>query len=269
MFQNLDIPDSIADKFANIFGGLGKSITNNLGSPLHQMSNLSSKMVSAQSNPAESLKGSMMEEDIPSIRKDKLANALRGDKNKAESKSDILHKEKEEQKAQSKKIAQESFDRMAQILKGGRLGRTSKIFSLLGGKTAQDSGEFTSLSGALESMLVDQVSRGTLSNTRFEYITKTLLPKPTDSEAEIKGKMKGIAGLLGLDPSSLESPKRKSKEKYEFADEDLAEHEESYTDEPQDEKILDAEAMQDIVRLAKGNREKARQIAKKMGYKIE
>ncbi|MCF1193333.1 hypothetical protein LRR18_17220, partial [Mangrovimonas sp. AS39] len=40
-------------------------------------------------------------------------------------------------------------------------------------------------------------------NARFEYITQTLLPKPTDTQDEIKGKMKGLALVLDLDPSGI------------------------------------------------------------------
>jgi len=47
------------------------------------------------------------------------------------------------------------------------------------------------------------VSRGTLSKDRFNYITQYLLPTTTDRDAEIQGKLEGLAEILGLDTSSL------------------------------------------------------------------
>lgn len=107
--------------------------------------------------------------------------------------------------SEEKKLGQQSFDRMAELLNMGNLGFGSEVKGkVFGGKTAEDVGEFNSLSGALESMLVDRVSRGTLSNARFKYITETLLPKPTDREATIRGKMKGLARELGLNSEVLQ-----------------------------------------------------------------
>lgn len=116
---------------------------------------------------------------------------------------------KTQESEQTQRIGQESFNRMAELLKEGNLGLGSKAKSaVFGGKTAESVGEFESLSGALEAMLVDKVSRGTLSNARFKYITETLLPKPTDREATIRGKLKALSRELELDPSVLSKEKK-------------------------------------------------------------
>jgi len=127
-----------------------------------------------------------------------------------------IYSGQEKERAQKQKLAQEqkagqdSFDRMAELLKSKELGLGSKVKGqVFGGKTAEAVGEFESLSGALEAMLVDRVSRGTLSNARFKYITETLLPKPNDREATIRGKLKGLARELDLDPSVLEGKVKK------------------------------------------------------------
>lgn len=109
----------------------------------------------------------------------------------------------QEEKNASKKITQGAFDRIAQLIP--KVGKGSGVLGMFGGKQAEYSGEFSSLTGALESHLVEMVNKGTLSNTRFKYITETLLPKPTDTQDEIKGKMKGLAQILDLDPSVLGS----------------------------------------------------------------
>lgn len=132
---------------------------------------------------------------------------------KQRSKEIAKHKEKSETKQRS----QEAFDRMSEILNSGNIGFGSKIKSHIptekGAEAAESVGEFESLSGALESMLVEMVNKGTLSNTRFKYITETLLPKPDDREATIRGKLKGLSKELGLNPKSLMAPSEKMSHK--------------------------------------------------------
>lgn len=110
---------------------------------------------------------------------------------------------KENESRESHETAQKAFNKMSELVNGNKLGRGSGFKSFFGGETAKQSGKFQSLTGALEALLVDKVNRGTLSNTRFQYITETLLPKPTDSINEIKGKMEGLAEILNLDASAL------------------------------------------------------------------
>ncbi len=115
---------------------------------------------------------------------------------------------------EEKNIAQTAFNEMADLLKGGRLGLGSETkASIFGGKSAQDVGQFKSLAGALEGILVKMVSKGTLSNSRFKYIVEELLPKPNDRDATIKGKLKGLSTILGLDPSALEKQQQNSQSK--------------------------------------------------------
>ncbi len=110
---------------------------------------------------------------------------------------------KNEELNESHKTAQKAFNSMGEIIKANNIGRYSGFKSFFGGDTARESGKFQSLTAALEGLLVDKVNRGALSDTRFKYITETLLPKPTDSINEIKGKMEGLAEILDLDASVL------------------------------------------------------------------
>lgn len=114
-----------------------------------------------------------------------------------------LTKEKEEEKAQE--TTQRAFDNIAALIPD--VGRSGILTSKLGGDTAKAYSQFTSLTGALEALLVEKVNRGALSNTRFKYITETLLPKPSDSQADIRGKLEGLATILELDPSALTGKK--------------------------------------------------------------
>lgn len=112
-------------------------------------------------------------------------------------KEDIKNKEE----AKAKESTQKTFNRIVDLIP--KVGRSGIVTSMLGGETANAYSEFTSLTGGLESFLVEMVNRGTLSNTRFKYITETLLPKPSDSQQDIRGKMQGLAQILQLDPSQL------------------------------------------------------------------
>jgi len=120
--------------------------------------------------------------------------------------------EKQKSEDKEKQIAQKAYDNIVQLVPDAGVG--TGALSYFGGKNAKTLGEFTSLTGALESILVDKVSRGTLSNARFNYIKDTLLPKATDTQAEIKGKLKGLATILELDDASLQQlDEKKSKKK--------------------------------------------------------
>jgi hypothetical protein len=113
----------------------------------------------------------------------------------------------QEENNQTREMGQKAFNQMASILNKENVGPIAKGKSLIpfiGSKEAEDIGKFGSLTGGLESMLVEMVNKGTLSNTRFNYITETLLPKPTDRIDTIRGKLKGLAEILGLDASALE-----------------------------------------------------------------
>ncbi len=117
-------------------------------------------------------------------------------------KEDLKNKEETKAKDQTQKV----FNRLVELIPD--VGRSGIVTSKLGGETAKAYSEFTSLTGGLESFLVEMVNRGTLSNVRFKYITETLLPKPSDSQEDIKGKMEGLATILDLDPSQLSGGKK-------------------------------------------------------------
>lgn len=161
--------------------------------------------------------------------------------------------QKKGEETQSELRGQEALDRMSDLVKEGRLGIGAKIRSKVpgekGAKTAEQVGEFESLSGALEALLVDKVSRGTLSNARFKYITETLLPKPNDREATIKGKLKALSKELGLkSPEGIsESVGLKKVEKGTKLSTNEA------------KKILDK---------ANGDPSKARKLAQQLGYEF-
>lgn len=112
--------------------------------------------------------------------------------------------------AEVKQMGQRSFDSLVDILEKGNVGYGSKISGGFGnvfgsGETAGDRGQFETLTGGLESMLVHKVNVGSLSQSRFDYITKQLLPNPGDTQKVIKNKLKALATILGLDASRLES----------------------------------------------------------------
>jgi hypothetical protein len=135
------------------------------------------------------------------------ANAKRLAEGEKPTKEDI----KTQDEARIKDTAQKSFNGLVDILKKGNVGSGggygTSFFSKFPGETSKDVGKFQSLSGGIESMLVDMVSRGALSQSRFEYITKTLIPTPTDNADTIQGKLEGLAEILGLDASALNQKK--------------------------------------------------------------
>ena len=114
-------------------------------------------------------------------------------------------KNKEEEKAHN--LTQNAFNEIAALVPD--VGRSGIVTSKFGGDTAKAFAKFTTLTGALEALLVEQVNRGALSNVRFSYIKNDLLPTPSDTQAEITGKLEGLATILNLDPSVLTGEKGK------------------------------------------------------------
>lgn len=108
-------------------------------------------------------------------------------------------KEQEEQKEKDR--TQLAFDNLVGLIP--KVGLSNAPFSVLGGKTSEDFAAFSTLTGALESYMTDLVSRGRLTDVRFKYIVNELLPKPGDTQAKIKGNLKSIATMIGLDPGAL------------------------------------------------------------------
>lgn len=125
---------------------------------------------------------------------------MQGNEPKEPSVAEKKFAKEQEDEANVRRTAQTSFNTLNRLLKRGNVGfGSSAIGSVIGGDYARDVGEFQTAAGGLEAMLVDMVSRGTLSNSRFEYITENLLPKPTDRQATIEGKLKALGDLLGLE----------------------------------------------------------------------
>jgi hypothetical protein len=130
-----------------------------------------------------------------------------------------LEIDKEKQRI-AKETQQKSFDSIIHILNKGNIGRGSNFLpsALLGGQTAEDIAEFDSLVGAFEAALLKENSKGALTDKKFDYIINKLLPKATDTQAEIIGKLRATATKLGLDASKLgkvekESPKKPEEKK--------------------------------------------------------
>lgn len=174
--------------------------------------------------------------------------------------ADLKFEKEVSDEKQIKQTGQDAFNGLANLLKKNNVGFGSGFISSLpfGTETQKDVGEFTSLTGGLEAMLVDMVSRGTLSNTRFQYITENLLPKSNDRHETIKGKLLGLSQILGLDPSAL------------IGGESLSEENPQETSpSKQPKKTLDIESMKKLYELSGGDKAKAKQIAKKMGYDVQ
>ncbi len=209
-------PESTSDKFANAFSRLGRHAEQQLGEHLQgkRLESERQKKIQLVSQLSGRDASGLDDKTLDSLlqhgqnmEKQKSEYGFKGDLERQKHDLENLNKKeeinKENEEIDPKITAQKSFNGMAKILKDNRIGRGSSIKGYFGGQTAKDAGKFVSLSGGLEALLVDMVSRGTLSNTRFEYITQTLLPKPTDSINEIKGKMEGLAEILNLDPTEL------------------------------------------------------------------
>lgn len=143
--------------------------------------------------------------DLEQTDKDALREKVKAGEASYEAIKEVLKPNKEkiakEEKEENKKVTQNAFNNLVELIP--EVGKSGILTSKLGGNTAKAYAKFNTLTGALEAHLVDMVSRGALSKERFKYIVETLLPKPSDTQNEIKGKLEALAIDLQLDDSLL------------------------------------------------------------------
>ena len=100
--------------------------------------------------------------------------------------------------ADSKRHVQDAFNRVSEILESGNTG-----FSPLGitPQGRQQRAELDTLSEVFISNLIPLLNpKGTISKERFNYI-KNLAPSSWDTDAKIKGKLKALSDIFGLEGS--------------------------------------------------------------------
>ncbi len=138
--------------------------------------------------------------------------------------------------------ALENVQQMKSIRKKGNLGTGTKLWANFGGETAKDKGTYETLGNSL----IQFASNIKISNkNEFEKLAGHLSdPEITDKEAE--GILNTLEKIITDNMKGLK-------------DEDQ---------ETEENKVLDSAAMQKIYELAKGDKNEAKRIAKKMGYKV-
>lgn len=160
--------------------------------------------------------------------------------------------EKAQEKVQSKENLQGTLGEMTNTLLEGRLGKTVKRF---GAKGRRDVQYFDTLGTQLESIGKEMVSKGVLSAPRFAYLLSNL-PTSGKTDAANAGALEAWAKELNLDVPGIDDLKT------------------LYESPSENKKVksgtpLDLETMKKIYKKTGGDKEKARAVAKKMGYDIQ
>jgi len=147
-----------------------------------------------------------------------------------------------------------TVDQMRNIRIKGNLGRASSVLGFFGGETAKDRGQYETLGNSLISYASNIPIR---NRVEFEKLAGHLSdPSTTDDEAD---------GIL----EALETIISNSMKKYQPQEEsEELENIDGFENSSREIKELDNEAMEKIYKLSKGDKNKAKKIAKKMGYKI-
>lgn len=112
-------------------------------------------------------------------------------------------REKELKLQEDKKRLASTFSRLVDLTKSPNIGIRTNPKQFLGSKAVEEQSEFTSLKAELVGSLRELVNRGALTNQKFNYIVNTLLPQHNDRQASIRGKLKGIAKILGVEPEEI------------------------------------------------------------------
>lgn len=157
-------------------------------------------------------------------------------------------REKEKAKVQQKQDIEGVLGGLTKTLQGGNLGYTVAKFGTEKGR--RDKQYFDTLAVQLESIAKDMISKGVLARDRFAYLLGNL-PSSGKSDASNAGAIEAWADELKVDrPEGLEAL--------------YGEEKKVDAGTP-----LDEAAMTKIYDLAKGDKQKAKKIARKMGYKVE
>lgn len=160
--------------------------------------------------------------------------------------------EKEQEKLKTKENLSSTLGEMTDTLLQGRLGYTAKRLSTKGRRDTQ---YFDTLGTQLESIGKEMVSKGVLSAPRFAYLLGNL-PSSGKTDASNAGAIEAWAKELELEVPGIEKLKT------------LYESKEDAKKIKPGTKISEDEMMR-LYKKTGGDKEKMKQVAKKMGYDIE
>lgn len=177
------------------------------------------------------------------------------------------------EKGKGLQIASNALDVLDNMIGKPGIGMAGRIN--LGEKARMNRGIFESTQAAILPVFKSLFPRG-MTQQEFTRIMNDWIPQPGDTEAKIRGKVSGLRNLFSkpVDQISemdvMQGPKTAESE---FGDVKAAgrENEIKTFGAPKVEKgsVLDEKTAQSILNKAKGNKELARQRAKKLGYTLE
>lgn len=159
--------------------------------------------------------------------------------------SEKAEKAKFEEKKEKDRL-QEALNRSFQILKKGATGYTPKALTPKG---REERAELNTLAEIFASRFVKELNKGNLPQSRFKYLMG-LLPKSTDTDRALKGKLKALSQIFELE---LPSSKKKEESKLKRVEKGTK---------------IDEETVDRLIKDAKGDWKKAEEMARKMGYDV-
>lgn len=160
------------------------------------------------------------------------------------------------------------FDELSDSLIEKKPGIGWSLKPFLGNDEAlENRGKFKALSGSLEGALLPLVNKGALSQKRFDYIIG-LIPDGTERVATQKGKLKGLAKTLSrqgikLNVDRLEEAANPREEKGNVGGKQSS-FQKVAAGTPITPDIIDR-----LLDQTKNDPKKAKELARKMGYKVE
>lgn len=155
-------------------------------------------------------------------------------------------------KEASKERLQSVWNDMSATLKKGKLGLIP--YSKLTEQGREDRSYFDTLGVELEGIGKEMVSKGILSQARFNYLLKNI-PASGNTDASNRGKLKAWAKILDLDPASLGGQEGKSSS--------LPKLTKVASGTP-----LTAEAMRSIRQRTGDDMEATKKMARQLGYEV-
>ena len=113
---------------------------------------------------------------------------------------------KAEKSDEAKELTQGVLDEMASMLAQNKQGIGISPLTKIGvnRKGVENRNYFNAMRPRIEGQLLPLVNKGALSKPRFDFIMENI-PKASDSQRAIRGKLKALSKEMGLNPKSIEA----------------------------------------------------------------
>lgn len=243
------------------------------------MQNMQNAAVQSQIDPSKIMQiYDLAEQAVGPQAAQQLSQAYLTSQKSAEKEQSDIRKEQRQQQIKEKQETKDKVEHQANIQKTFNVassllakntpgvGISPGAVTGLSRKAVEGRNTFNTLKGKFESILLPMVNKGTLAKERFNFILSQI-PDASDSQRAIAGKLRGLAETLSEDGFPIDT---KVLDSIPWASEDLknlGKEENDFQKVEAGTKLTEDLAL-DLLKKAGNDKEKARSLARELGYEF-